>query len=98
LSGIKPGWVVFAVFVLMGALVGFAALLQSARFAEVDPRSGDGLELEAIAAVVVGGTAISGGKGTLLGSLIGVVLLGTIGAALVFLTKQAQWDRAIQGA
>jgi rhamnose transport system permease protein len=98
LAGVKPGRVVFGVFVLMGALVGIAALLQSVRFAEVDPKTGEGLELEAIAAVVVGGTAISGGRGTLLGSLIGVALLGTIGAAMVFLTRQAQWDKAIEGA
>lgn len=97
LAGVKPRRVVFGVFVLMGALVGLAALLQSVRFAEVDPKSGDGLELEVIAAVVVGGTAISGGRGTLFGSLIGVLLLGTISAALVFLIKQAQWDKAIQG-
>jgi len=45
----------------------------------------------------VGGTAISGGRGTMLGSLVGVALLGTIGAAMVFLTRQAQWDKAIQG-
>ena len=67
------------------------------RFPQVDPKSGDGLELQAIAAVVVGGTAISGGRGTMFGSLVGVALLGTIGAAMVFLTSEAQWDKAIQG-
>lgn len=77
--------------------MGLGAILQSVRFAEVDPKSGDGLELQAIAAVVVGGTAISGGRGTMLGSLVGVALLGTIGAAMVFLTSEAQWDKAIQG-
>jgi rhamnose transport system permease protein len=97
LAGINPRRVVFGVFVLMGALVGLAALLQSVRFAEVDPKSGDGLELQAIAAVVVGGTAISGGRGTLLGSLVGVALLGTISAAMVFLTPKAQWEKAVEG-
>jgi rhamnose transport system permease protein len=97
LAGINPGTVVFSVFVLMGVLVGLGAILQSVRFAEVDPKSGDGLELQAIAAVVVGGTAISGGRGTMLGSLVGVALLGTIGAAMVFLAREAQWDKAIQG-
>lgn len=97
LSGIRPGRVVFGVFALMGALVGVAAVLQSVRFAEVDPKTGAGMELEAIAAVVVGGAAITGGRGTMLGSLIGVALLGTVGAAMVFLTRQAQWDKAIQG-
>ena len=51
----------------------------------------------AIAAVIVGGTAISGGRGTLLGSHIGVALLGSIGPALVFLGIQPQWEKAIQG-
>jgi rhamnose transport system permease protein len=54
--------------------------------------------MQVIAAVVVGGTAISGGRGTLLGTLIGVALLGTIGPALVFLGIPPQWERAIQGA
>jgi ribose/xylose/arabinose/galactoside ABC-type transport system permease subunit len=98
LAGVRPRRVVFGVFVLMGALVGVAAMLQSVRFAEVDPNSGTGLELEVIAAVVVGGTPITGGRGTMIGSLIGVALLGTIGAAMVFLTRQAQWDKAIEGA
>ena len=69
----------------MGALAGLAALLNAVRFADVDPNAGTGLELQVIAAVVVGGTAISGGRGTLVGTLIGVALLGTIGPALIFL-------------
>jgi rhamnose transport system permease protein len=97
LAGIDPAGVVFRVFVLMGVAAAAGAILQAVRFAEVDPKSGEGLELVVIAAVVVGGTAISGGRGTVVGSLAGVALLGTIGAALVFLARQAQWDRAIQG-
>jgi rhamnose transport system permease protein len=50
-----------------------------------------------IAAVVVGGTAISGGRGTLAGTLLGVALLGAIGTALTFLGAEAHWERAIQG-
>jgi rhamnose transport system permease protein len=97
LAGINSQGVVFGVFVLMGILVGVAALLQSVRFAEVDPNSGEGWELQVIAAVVVGGAAISGGRGTILGTLVGVALLGTIDAAMVFLTPKAHWDKAIQG-
>jgi rhamnose transport system permease protein len=89
---------VFGVYVLMGALTGLASLLNAVRFAVVDPNAGGGLELQVIAAVVVGGTAVSGGRGTLLGSLIGVALLGTIGPALVFLKAKPQWEKAIQGA
>ena len=97
LAGIRPRRVVFATFVTMGALAGLAALLNAVRFADVDPNSGNGLELQVIAAAVVGGTAISGGRGTLLGTFIGVALLGSIGPALVFLGTQPQWEKAIQG-
>jgi rhamnose transport system permease protein len=97
LAGIRPRRVVFGTFVAMGALTGLAALLAAVQFAEVDPNSGVGLEMKVIAAVVVGGTAISGGRGTLIGSLIGVALLGTVGPMLVFLGIQPQWERAIQG-
>jgi rhamnose transport system permease protein len=97
LAGIQPQRVIFGVFVAMGALTGLAALLNAVRFADVDPNAGVGLELQVIAAVVVGGVAISGGRGTLAGSLIGVALLGSIGPALVFLHTQPQWEKAIQG-
>jgi rhamnose transport system permease protein len=98
LAGLRPRRVVFGVFVVMGALVGLAALLNAVRFPDVDPNAGTGKELQAIAAVVVGGVAISGGRGTLAGSLIGVALLGTIGPALSFLHTQPQWEKAFQGA
>jgi ribose/xylose/arabinose/galactoside ABC-type transport system permease subunit len=98
LAGIRPRAVTFGVFVLTGALTGLAALLNGVRFPQVDPNAGAGRELQVIAAVVVGGTAISGGRGTLAGTLIGVALLGTIGPALVFLGTQPQWEKAIQGA
>jgi rhamnose transport system permease protein len=97
LAGIRPRRVVFSTFVTMGALAGLAALLNAVRFADVDPNSGSGLELQVIAAAVVGGTAISGGRGTLIGTFVGVALLGSIGPALVFLGTQPQWEKAIQG-
>ena len=97
LAGIEPPRVVFGVFVLMGALVGLAALLNAVRFSAVPSNAGLGLELKAVAAVVVGGTAITGGRGTLVGTLIGAALLGTIGTALTFLGINPFWERAIQG-
>ena len=97
LAGVRPTRVVFAVFILMGALTGLASLLQAVRFPQVDPNAGMGLELQVIAAVVVGGTAISGGRGRLIGTLVGVALLGTIGSALFFLGIPSQWEKAIQG-
>ena len=98
LAGIEPARVTFFVFVLMGTLVGLAALLNAVRFSTVPSNSGVGLELKAIAAVVVGGTAITGGRGTLVGTLIGVALLGTIGTALTFIGINPFWEKAIQGA
>ena len=98
LAGVRPQRVVFWVFVLTGALTGLAAMLNAVRFANVDPNAGTGLEMQVIAAVVVGGAAVTGGRGTLLGTLIGVALLGTIGSALVFLDTRSEWERAIQGA
>lgn len=97
LAGIRPRPVVFGVFAMMGLLSGLAALLNAVRFVDIDPNAGTGLELQAIAAVVVGGVAVSGGRGTMIGGLIGVLLLGTIGPALVFLHIQPQWEKAIQG-
>jgi rhamnose transport system permease protein len=98
LAGIRPRRVVFAVFVLMGAFTGLAALLSAVCLPQVDPKQGEGFELQVIAAVVVGGVAVSGGRGTLIGPLFGVLLLGTIKSALVFLGTEAQWEKAIQGA
>ena len=98
LAGIRPQRVVFSVFTLLGALAGLGALLNGVRFVDIDPNAGMGLEMLVIAAVVVGGTAISGGRGTLAGTLAGVLLLGTIGPALVFLHIQPHWEKALQGA
>ncbi len=93
----RPRRVVFGVFVAMGALTGLAALLSAIQFIDVQTNSGVGFELRVIAAVVVGGTSIAGGRGSLVGSLLGVLLLATAGPALTFLGSQAYWDRALQG-
>ena len=97
LAGIDSRRVVCGVYVLMGVLAGVAALLNAVRFREVPGNAGFGLELKAIAAVVVGGTAITGGRGTLAGTLLGVALLGTIGTALTFLGINPFWEKASQG-
>jgi len=97
LVGLRPRRVVFGVFVLMGALTGLAALLSVIQFVDVQTNAGVGFELKVIAAVVVGGTAISGGRGSLAGTLLGVLLLSTAGPALTFLGAAAAWDRALQG-
>ena len=98
LAGINSPGVVFWVFAITGGLVGIAALLNAIRFSAIPGNSGVGLELKAIAAVVVGGAAITGGRGTLIGTLIGVALLGSIGTALTFVGINPFWEKAIQGA
>jgi rhamnose transport system permease protein len=86
------------VFLALGGLNALAALLTAVQFIDVQASAGVGLELKVIAAVVVGGTAITGGRGTALGTLLGVALLGTLGPALTFLGSHAYWERALQGA
>ena len=98
LAGIRPQLTTFAVFVFMGALTGLAALLNLVQSPQVDPKSGAGLELKAIAAAVVGGVAVSGGRGNLWGVFAGVLLLSCINPALTYLHVEAYWEKAIQGA
>ena len=98
LAGIDPRYVVFSAFVLAGALTGLAAVLNAVRFNQIPSNAGIGLEMKVIASVVVGGTAITGGRGTILGTALGVVLLAAIGPALTFLGISPYWERAIQGA
>jgi rhamnose transport system permease protein len=98
LAGIRPQLVTFAVFVFMGALTGLAATMNVAQSPQVDPNSGTGLELRAIAAVVVGGVAISGGRGNLWGAFVGLLLLACVSPALTHLHVEAYWEKAIQGA
>jgi rhamnose transport system permease protein len=98
LLGLRPRRVTFWVFVGMGALSGLAAVLGAVRFSEVQANAGIGLEMAVIAAVVVGGASIRGGRGTLMGTLVGVLLLGTVGTALTFVGVSASWERALQGA
>ena len=98
LAGINTAAVKLSVFTIAGALTGLAALLNSVRFNQIPTNTGLGLEMKVIAAVVVGGTAITGGRGTFTGTLLGVILLGAVGPALTFLGVSAQWERALQGA
>lgn len=98
LAGIHVPGVTFSVFVLTGILTGCAAVLNAVRFNQIPSNAGIGLEMKVVAAVVVGGTAITGGRGTILGTALGVVLLGIVGPALTFLGISAYWERALQGA
>src|ERR1041384_1678178 len=98
LAGIRPQLVTFNTFVLIGALTGLAAMMNVAQSPQVDPKSGTGLELKAIAAVVVGGVALSGGRGSLWGVFVGLLLLACVAPALTHLRVEPYWEKAIQGA
>ncbi len=98
LAGIRPQLTTFCTFVFMGALTGLAAMMNVVQSPQVDPKSGTGLEMKTIAAVVVGGVAISGGRGNLWGVFAGLLLLACINPALTHLHVEAFWEKAIQGA
>ncbi len=97
LAGLRPPRVIFCVFALVGTLTALAAWLNALRFRDVPGNAGIGLEMKTIAAVVVGGASVSGGRGTLVGTALGVALLGTIGTALTFMGINPFWEKAIQG-
>ncbi|MEV0155798.1 ABC transporter permease [Micromonospora sp. NPDC050686] len=98
LSGIAVGRRVFFAFVTSGALAGLAGVLYAARFGTLDANAGLGIELNVVAAVVVGGVAIFGGSGSVYGAALGAVLLTTIGSALPVLGVTPFWQRAAVGA
>ena len=93
---VEPG-VIFSM-TLSGALAGFAGVLYLARYATADSQAGVGWELQAIAAVVIGGVAILGGSGTVWGAAIGAVLLVTLNRALPVLGIQDFWQQFVIGA
>ena len=97
LAGIRPQLVTLLVFVFIGALTGLAAMMNIVQSPQVQPLSGMGLELKVIAAVVVGGVAISGGRGNLWGAFAGLLLLACVAPALTHLHIEAYWEKAIQG-
>lgn len=88
---------VFTAFVVSGAIAGLAGFLYAARYGAVDSQAGSGLELNAIAAAVLGGVAIFGGSGTVWGAAIGAVLLVTINRALPILGVPQFWQQAVVG-
>lgn len=82
LSGIDPRPIKLGVFVLCGLLTSIAGVLQIARLSSLDPNTGEGMELDAIAAVVIGGTSLMGGRGSVVSSFFGVLIIAVLGAGL----------------
>jgi rhamnose transport system permease protein len=97
LAGIPVGPRVFLAFVLSGAIAGFAGAVWLSLYGSVDAIAGVGYEFQVIAAVVVGGVAIFGGSGTVLGAALGALLLNTINSALVVVNVSSFWSQALSG-
>jgi rhamnose transport system permease protein len=98
LAGIPVGSRLFLAFVLSGAIAGLAGAFWLSLYGSVDAIAGVGYEFQVIAAVVVGGVAIFGGSGTVLGAALGALLLNTINNALVVVNVSSFWSQALAGA
>lgn len=96
-SGINPRPIKVSVFVLSGLLAACAAVLQCARLSSADPNAGVGAELQAIAACVIGGTSLSGGRGSVIKTFFGVLLIAVLGAGLAQIGVQEPTRRLITG-
>jgi len=97
LAGIPTGRRVFTAFLVSGCLAGLGGALFLALHAQIDVTGGSGYELTVVAAVVVGGVAIFGGSGTVLGAALGALLLNTINQSLVATKVSPFWNQAIAG-
>lgn len=97
LAGLPAGRRVFAAFAVSGAIAGVAGVLWAAQYGTVDSTAGTSYELTVVTAVVVGGVAIFGGSGSVVGAALGALLLSTINSALYVLGISSFWDQAIAG-
>lgn len=96
--GIRPGRIRFLVLVFSGFAMGLASAVHASRFGVIQNNIGQGFELLVITAVVIGGTSIFGGAGSVLGSLLGVLLLALVRSALIYFHVPALWEQAVYGA
>lgn len=97
LSGVRTKRVDFLIFVNMGALAGLAGVLVAARAGAANPTAGTSYELDAIAAVFIGGAAVTGGVGTVIGAVIGAFVMGVLNMGLSILSVDQAWQQAIKG-
>jgi len=96
-SGIRVHRVKIWVYIINGALAGLAGALLASRISSGQPNSGLGYELDAIAAVVIGGTSLFGGRGSMLGTIVGVLIIGVINNGLNLLNVSSYWQQIIKG-
>jgi rhamnose transport system permease protein len=97
ISGLPTRRIIASAYLLCGALAGLAGFMFLVRFGEITVAAGQGLELQSVAAVVVGGVNIFGGSGTLFGALLGGVLIGTLEQSLIRLNISEFWKDALLG-
>jgi putative multiple sugar transport system permease protein len=97
LSGIKTEWVMFWVYTNMAVLASIAAVVFSARLNAATPKAGQGFELDAIAACYVGGSAVTGGIGTIIGVIVGGLFIGVLNNGMSILGISTDWQQAIKG-
>jgi ribose transport system permease protein len=98
LSGVNTNNWKIAIYTLSGAIVGIAGLIIASRLNSAQPALGLGYELEAIAAVVIGGTSLSGGRGTIVGTLIGALIMAVLLNGLRILSVAQEWQTVVTGA
>jgi len=98
LSGINVRGIIFAVYAISGTLCGLAGLMIAARTSAALPQAGVAYELDAIAAVVIGGTSLAGGKGRIIGTLFGVLIIGVINNGLDLLGVSSFYQQLVKGA
>jgi ribose transport system permease protein len=97
LSGLNVDRIKLAAYTLGGALAGVAGLLTAARLDSATPNAGFGYELDSIAAVVIGGTSLSGGRGTIIGTVLGCLIIGVLNNGLVLLQVSPFWQQVVKG-
>jgi ribose transport system permease protein len=97
LSGVDVKRVKVFVYTIAGVLSGVAGLLVTARLDSAQPNAGLGYELDSIAAVVIGGTSLSGGNGSIMGTVIGAVIIGVLNNGLVLMNVSPFWQQVIKG-
>jgi ribose transport system permease protein len=96
-SGIRTKKVIFLTTTLCSALCGFAGVIYMARFGSAQPTFGVGMELNVIAAAVIGGASLSGGSGTIFGAILGTILLSVVSSSLALLDVSVYWQDIIRG-
>ena len=97
LSGIKINKVKIAVYAIAGALAAIGGIIVTSRLDSAQPNAGITYELDAIAAVVIGGTSLSGGKGSIWGTVLGAIIIGVLNNGLVLLDVSPFWQQVVKG-